>query len=133
MNEDGRVVISNFGLTTGVKKGTKLFEFVGSPCWMAPEKIEQKDGYDLKSDIWSLGIIALELTSGHVPHEDLSPMKALMNIFNLEAPSLNKYEEWSPEFKKLILDCLQKDPQQRISINEVLYKHKKFLAKSEGN
>lgn len=62
---------------------------------MAPEKIEQKDGYDMKSDIWSLGIIAIELASGQVPFEDLPPMKALMNIFNMEAPKLNKYEEWS--------------------------------------
>jgi len=62
---------------------------------MAPEKIEQKEGYDFKSDIWSLGILALEISSGQVPHENLPPMKALMNIYNMDAPTLNKYEDWS--------------------------------------
>jgi len=82
---------------------------------MAPEKIEQKDGYDLKSDIWSLGITALELTTGDVPFSDLPPMKAMMSVFNAKAPAVNQYEEhWSPEFRAFVDDCLQKDPSKRI-------------------
>ena len=73
---------------------------------MAPEKIEQKDGYDLKSDIWSLGITALELTAGDVPFSSLAPMKAMMSVFNSKAPQLNVYENWSPEFRAFINDCL---------------------------
>ena len=97
---------------------------------MAPEKIEQKDGYDLKSDIWSLGITALEITSGDVPYSNLSPMKAMMNIFNNEEPSLNKYEKWSPEFRAFVTDCLQKDPNARINSENILVKHRKFFNKA---
>ena len=92
VHESGQLLLSNFSLTTSIKYSNKILTFVGSPCWMAPEKIEQKDGYDLKSDIWSLGITALELTSGDVPFSKLAPMKAMMSIFNSEPPSLSKYE-----------------------------------------
>jgi serine/threonine-protein kinase OSR1/STK39 len=120
VNENGQLVIGNFALTTSLKTKTKIIDFVGSPCWMAPEKIEQKDGYDFKSDVWSLGIIAIEIVSGQVPYEDLPPMKSLMNIFNMDAPRLNKYEAWSTDFRTFVADCLTKDPKKRISINEIL-------------
>lgn len=40
VNENGQMVISNFGLTTTIKHTHKIITFVGSPQWMAPEKIE---------------------------------------------------------------------------------------------
>lgn len=57
-------------------------------------------------------------------------MRALMNIFNRESPSLNKYENWSPEFRAFVDDCLIKDPNQRIASEDILAKHKKFFSKA---
>lgn len=53
-----------------------------------------------------------------------------MNIYNREAPSLNKYENWSAEFRAFVDDCLFKDPNVRISTEDILVKHKKFFAKA---
>ena len=67
MNESGKVVISDFGVADSLKNGFKMLTFVGSPCHMAPEVMEQTTGYDIKADIWSLGITAIELAEGVVP------------------------------------------------------------------
>lgn len=78
MQSDGNVVISDFGLTAKLKKKKKekRFTIVGSPCWMAPEVLdEMAEGYDLKADIWSFGITAIEVASGKPPYSDFSAMK----------------------------------------------------------
>ncbi|KAI8849475.1 kinase-like domain-containing protein [Chytridium lagenaria] len=72
-------------------------DFVGTPCWMAPEVMEQS-GYDYKADIWSFGITALELATGHAPFAKISSFKA---------------HKYSKSFKDMIDSCLQKDPAKR--------------------
>lgn len=100
---------------------------------MAPEVIEQENGYDLKADIWSLGMTALELADGKVPYFDLPGMAVLIYVINKPSPQLSKFENWSQEFRLFINDCLQKVPELRPSCSELLIKHKKFFDKAENN
>ena len=104
--------------------------FVGTPCWMAPEVMEQNgDGYKQPADMWSFGITALELAKGYAPYYSLNPMSVVVKTLQEDPPSLDSYlsksetTEWahnSSKFKKMISHCLIRNPEKRDSASQVL-------------
>lgn len=133
MDLEGDIYLSDFGVSAHVKQGHKRQTFVGSPCWMAPEVMEQSDGYDFKADIWSLGVTAIELAQGDAPNSELPAMRVLLVILNSAPPTLSKHEDWSIEFRNFVSSCLQKEPEKRMSTDQLLTEHKKFFEKAKDS
>jgi serine/threonine-protein kinase OSR1/STK39 len=142
LDGNGDVRIADFGVSGWlVQSGSqqeKANTFVGTPCWMAPEVMEQIHGYDTKADVWSLGITAMELAKGYAPYAKYPPMKVLILTIQEEPPSLDTYddddgsvEEWTKGFQNIISMCLQKNPSKRPSCEELLQKHFSEFSKEE--
>src|SRR6266498_1200672 len=69
--DDGRVVLSDFGLATDLPESTMVSVFVGTPHYMAPE-VREGDPATARSDVWSLGVVLHEILFGKRPERRVS-------------------------------------------------------------
>ncbi|XP_022152166.1 serine/threonine-protein kinase BLUS1-like isoform X2 [Momordica charantia] len=131
IDSNGAVKLADFGVSacifdTGDRQRSRN-TFVGTPCWMAPEVMQQFHGYDFKADIWSFGITALELAHGHAPFSKYPPMKVLLMTLQSAPPGLHyeRDKRFSKSFKEMVAACLVKDPKKRPEAEKLL-KHPFF-------
>ncbi|KAA6376030.1 MAG: putative Serine/threonine-protein kinase pakC, partial [Streblomastix strix] len=117
---DGEVRIADFGfcaqLTEEVQKRKSV---VGTPYWMSPELIQGLE-YDELTDIWSLGITALECADGEPPLMNMPPLKALFLIATQPPPTTREPHKWTRQFNDFLSRCLQHDTRQRWTAEKLL-------------
>lgn len=114
---DGQLKIVDFGLSTAFVKGKDLNSYCGSPCYVAPEILEGKVGYNpVQSDLWSLGVVLFVMLAGYLPfcNQDINTIYKQIIACDYKIPS-----HVSAGAKDLIQSLLVKAPHKRISLRKV--------------
>jgi len=111
---------AGFGICAKLtEQNPKLTTRMGTPYWMAPEVVKGKE-YGAKVDVWSLGIMVIEMIEKEPPYIDEEPLKALYLIATNGTPSLKKPELHSRELKAFLAYCLCLDVASRATVDQLL-------------
>lgn len=121
LGSDGHVKIADFGVARqlGPVIATEKRSFIGTPLYMAPEIILENP-YNAKADVWSLGIMSIELAEGHAPGSGLSPVLVLKRVVMSASPKLKEELGFSADFHSFVNLCLQKEINVRPSAEDLL-------------
>uniref|UniRef100_A0A182M874 non-specific serine/threonine protein kinase n=1 Tax=Anopheles culicifacies TaxID=139723 RepID=A0A182M874_9DIPT len=117
---DGRVKLSDFGFCAQVSQELpKRKSLVGTPYWMSPEVISRLP-YGPEVDIWSLGIMVIEMIDGEPPFFNEPPLQAMRRIRDMPPPKLKNSHKVSSRLQNFLDRMLVRDPVQRATAAELL-------------
>ncbi|XP_007952414.1 nik-related protein kinase [Orycteropus afer afer] len=113
LTHNAEVKLVDFGVSAQVSRTNgRRNSFIGTPYWMAPEVIncdeDPRRSYDYRSDVWSVGITAIEMAEGAPPLCNLQPLEALFVILRESAPTV-KSSGWSRKFHNFMEKCMIKN------------------------
>lgn len=125
LTDNAEVKLVDFGVSARLDRTIgRRNTFIGTPYWMSPEVIacdeDPNAKYDNRSDLWSLGITAIEMAESHPPLCDMHPMRALFLIPRSPPPRLKPTRKWSKKFHAFIETILVKDYNQRPHTEQLL-------------
>ncbi len=133
VRKDGIVQIMDFGLAKlrGVTRLTKEGSTVGTAGYMSPEQVQGLDA-DHRSDIFSLGCVLYELLTGSQPFKGVHETAIMYEVVNVDvAPPSSLTPSIEPELDRIVLECLQKEPDERCqSAKEVSRDLKRYKRES---
>ncbi|KAG8458128.1 hypothetical protein KFE25_011683 [Diacronema lutheri] len=118
--KDGRVKISDFGISSSLDSTMGMCStFVGTANYMSPERLSGAE-YSYPSDIWSFGLIVLELIRGAYPYPNASNyFQLLNNIIEGDVPAVPQDAGLSADLCDFVASCLRKEPAQRPTVTEL--------------
>ncbi|XP_039164670.1 mitogen-activated protein kinase kinase 2-like [Eucalyptus grandis] len=126
INHRGEIKITDFGVSAIMAStSARALTFVGTYNYMSPERLTGNN-YCYKSDIWSLGLVLLECATGKFPYTPPDQEEEWTNFYELmEAivdgpPPSAASDQFSCEFCSFISACVQGDPNNRWSANELM-------------
>lgn len=120
LSMNGDIKLTDFGYCAQINEmQAKRNTMVGTPYWMAPEVVTRKE-YGPKIDIWSLGIMIIEMLEGEPPYLNEPPIKALYMIIFNGTPTIKNPENLSASFRNFIDQCLRVNAAERATGEELL-------------
>jgi len=129
----GNVKLCDFGISGKLIDSKAATMSVGCTAYLAPERIQTEksnNAYDVRADVWSLGITLVQLAKGIFPYESSSPFELMLKIRKDDPPYLRPDDGFSSEFCNFIRSCLQKEIADRPKFKDLL--EMPFLVRSES-
>lgn len=119
INSNGEVKLTDFGISKELQNSMMCATFVGSFKYMAPERM-QHSRYDYSADIWSLGIVLMELALGKYPYPESSSAIGYVHIVTEGDPPRLPEEGFSADFHDFIGSMVCKDSEDRLPADILL-------------
>ncbi|XP_064355427.1 dual specificity mitogen-activated protein kinase kinase 7 isoform X2 [Dromaius novaehollandiae] len=125
LDERGQIKLCDFGISGRLVDSKAKTRSAGCAAYMAPERIDPPDptkpDYDIRADVWSLGISLVELATGQFPYQNCkTDFEVLTKVLQEEPPRLPPAMGFSADFQAFVRDCLTKDHRKRPKYNKLL-------------
>ncbi|MBN2393688.1 MAG: protein kinase [Anaerolineae bacterium] len=123
LSPSGTAILSDFGLAKLVDSSQRLTgsDVIGTPAYMAPERINESETVDHRADIYALGVMLYEMIAGQVPFDADTSAAIIYKHLLTPVPNLRQFRTDIPDYLVAVVEkALEKEPQQRYRTVEAM-------------